>query len=60
MTSPYRPGFEAALRLLARASEAMRARGLTRPVLVGGAAAEYYTGSMLATGDFDLCTPHPT
>lgn len=35
----------------------MRAKGYTRPVLVGGAAAEYYTGSALATGDFDLCSP---
>lgn len=57
MTSPYRPQFEAALRLLAEVSEAMRAKGYTRPVLVGGAAAEYYTGSALATGDFDLCSP---
>jgi hypothetical protein len=57
VTSPYRPEFEAALRLLAEVSEAMRARGFTRPVLVGGAAAEYYTGSAIATGDFDLCSP---
>jgi len=57
VTSPYRPQFEAALRLLAEVSEAMRAKGYTRPVLVGGAAAEYYTGSALATGDFDLCSP---
>ena len=40
--SAYRPEFEAALRLFARASEAMHARGLQRPVLVGGAAAELY------------------
>lgn len=57
MTNPYRPEFEAALGLLGQVSEAMRARGFTRPVLVGGAAAEYYTGSMIATGDFDLCSP---
>lgn len=25
--------------------------------MVGGAAAEYYTGSAIVTGDFDLCTP---
>ena len=54
--SPYRPEFEAALRLLARASEAMVARGLRRPVLVGGAAVELYTGSGITTGDFDLAT----
>ena len=33
----YRPEFEAALRLFARASEAMHRRGLQRPILVGGA-----------------------
>jgi hypothetical protein len=32
---PWRPEFLAALRLLARVSEAMAARGLPRPVLVG-------------------------
>ena len=53
--SPYRPEFEAALRLLARVSEAMHERGVQRPVLVGGAAAEFYSVSALTTGDFDLC-----
>ena len=53
----YRPQFEAALRLLARVSEAMVLRGLRRPILVGGAAAEFYSGSAISTGDFDLCTP---
>ncbi|HEY6817543.1 MAG TPA: hypothetical protein VI168_18555 [Croceibacterium sp.] len=52
----YRPEFAAALRLLAQVSEAMVARGLRRPILVGGAAAEFYTTSALTTGDFDLCT----
>lgn len=55
--SAYRPQFEAALRLFARVSEAMKARGLSRPVLVGGAAAEYYSASALTTGDFDMCSP---
>jgi hypothetical protein len=54
--SAYRPEFEAALRLFARASEAMHQRGLPRPILVGGAAAEFYSTSALATGDFDICT----
>lgn len=54
--SAYRPEFEAALRLLARVSEAMHARGLRRPILVGGAAAEFYSLSAINTGDFDLCT----
>ena len=56
MTSPYRPEFEAALRLFARVSEAMHNRGLSRPILVGGAAAEFYSTSALTTGDFDVCT----
>ena len=55
--SPYRPEFEAALLLFARISGALVARNFTRPILVGGAAAEYWSGSALATGDFDLCTP---
>lgn len=54
---PWRPEFVAALRLLARASEAMAARGLGRPVLVGGGAVEFYTGSALMTGDIDVTTP---
>lgn len=54
---PYRPQFEAALRLFARVSEALRLRGLSRPVLVGGAAAELWSTSAVTTGDFDICTP---
>ena len=53
----YRPAFVAALQLLARVSEAMVARGLPRPILVGGAAVEFYSGSAVTTGDFDLCSP---
>lgn len=55
--SAYRPEFEAALRLFARLSEAMVGRGFGRPILVGGAAAEYYSGSAVTTGDFDMCSP---
>jgi hypothetical protein len=55
--SAYRPEFEAALRLFAQMSEAMAAQGYSRPVLVGGAAVEYYSQSAVSTGDFDLCTP---
>lgn len=54
--TPYRPQFEAALRLFARVSEAMAARGLTAPVLVGGAAVELYSRSAVTTGDFDIVT----
>ncbi len=57
MTSPYRPEFEAALRVFARLSEAMKAAGYSRPILVGGAAVEFYSKSAINTGDFDLCTP---
>jgi hypothetical protein len=56
MTSPYRPEFEAALRLFARVSEAMKARGFRAPVLVGGAAVEIYSLSTINTGDFDIST----
>lgn len=52
----YRPAFEAALRLFARISEAMKARGILAPVLVGGAAVEIYSNSALTTGDFDIVT----
>jgi hypothetical protein len=58
MSSAYRPEFEAALRLFARVSGAMAARGFGRPILVGGAAAELYTTSAITTGDFDICTPY--
>jgi hypothetical protein len=54
--SAYRPEFEAALRLFARVSEAMKARGFQAPVLVGGAAVEIYSLSAIATGDFDIAT----
>ncbi len=55
--SLWRPEFLNALRLLATVSDAMAVRGLSRPILVGGAAAEYYSQSEIATGDFDLCHP---
>jgi hypothetical protein len=54
---PWRPEFLDALRMLSRVSEAMAARGLPRPVLVGGGAVEFYTGSAVMTGDIDVTTP---
>jgi hypothetical protein len=48
---PWRPEFLDALHMLARVSEGMAARGLPRPVLVGGGAVEFYTGSAVMTGD---------
>jgi hypothetical protein len=56
MTAAYRPEFEAALRLFARVSEGMKARGFQAPVLVGGAAVEIYSLSTINTGDFDIST----
>ncbi|ATE63468.1 hypothetical protein [Rhizorhabdus dicambivorans] len=52
----YRPAFEDALRTFAAISQAMADRGLSRPVLVGGAAVEFYTLGAINTGDFDLCS----
>lgn len=56
MTGHYRPEFEAALRLFAAVSEAMRERGFDPPVIVGGAAVELYSSSAINTGDFDIVT----
>lgn len=53
----YRPEFEAALALFARISCAVEEKGFLAPVLVGGAAVEFYSGSAIATGDFDVVTP---
>jgi hypothetical protein len=54
---PWRPEFLDAVRLLARLSDAMDERGLPRPVLVGGGAVEFYSGSALMTGDIDVTSP---
>jgi hypothetical protein len=54
---PWRPEFLDALRMLARVSEGLAARGLPRPVLVGGGAVEFYTGSAVMTGDIDVTSP---
>lgn len=35
----------------------MAARGFSRPILVGGGAVEFYTGSALMTGDIDVTSP---
>ena len=55
--SPWRSEFLDALRMLARLSEALARRGLPRPVLVGGGAVEFYTGSAVMTGDIDVTSP---
>jgi len=56
-SGPYRPAFVEALRLLAKISDALVARGKPRPILVGGGAVEYYSGSAMMTGDIDLASP---
>ncbi|WP_099185665.1 MULTISPECIES: hypothetical protein [Sphingobium] len=53
----YRLEFTAALEIFAQICDAMAARGFTRPVLVGGAAVEFYSMGFITTGDFDLCSP---
>ncbi|QQS12066.1 MAG: hypothetical protein IPK81_21520 [Rhodospirillales bacterium] len=54
----YADRFRAALDLVARAAEALERRGLKPPVVVGGAAAEIYSGGEIASSDFDLVTAH--
>jgi hypothetical protein len=51
---PYRAEFREALTLLAKACDAFVDRGFERPILVGGAAVELYTGGAVVSGDFDL------
>jgi hypothetical protein len=53
----FRPEFRDALVLLAKAIGNMRERGFGLPILVGGAAVEFYTGGAVTTGDFDFVTP---
>jgi hypothetical protein len=55
---PLRKEYRDAITLIAQAAGAMVRRGLTVPVLVGGAAAEFYTGGAITTGDFDFVTAY--
>ena len=54
--SEFRKEFVEALELLARAFERVVQNGYSRPVLVGGAAVEFYTGGAVVSGDFDIVT----
>ncbi len=54
--SGFRPEFTEALALLARAFDMVVAGGHARPVLVGGASVEFYTGGAITSGDFDVVT----
>jgi hypothetical protein len=51
-----RDEFIAALRLVADAVEEVASQGLSRPVLVGGAAVEFYSGGAFVSGDLDFVT----
>ncbi len=50
----YRREFKEALSLLAQAIAAASTKGASTPILVGGGAAELYTGSEILSGDLDL------
>jgi hypothetical protein len=52
----FRPAFIEALSLLAQACDDLADKGYERPVLVGGAAVEFHTGSFVVSGDFDFVT----
>jgi hypothetical protein len=54
----YRKEYLDGLRLLSHAFDIAEERGASRPVIVGGGAVEYYTGSEFMSGDFDLVAPH--
>jgi hypothetical protein len=54
MTESYRPEFLAVLRKLAEAFDRATRRGARLPVIVGGAAVEFYTMSIVQSGDVDL------
>src|SRR5262245_41499635 len=47
-----------ALILLAKVCGEVVEKGYPHPVLVGGAAVEFYTGGAVVSGDFDFVTPH--
>jgi hypothetical protein len=51
---PLRPEFLEALDLFAKATDRMAGKGMSAPVLVGGAAVELYTGGAVVSGDFDF------
>ena len=56
MARALRAEFVAALKLLAEAFAAAEARGVEPPVIVGGAAVEFYTGGDIQSADVDLVT----
>jgi hypothetical protein len=57
---PYRDQFRKGLQLIAESGERLAQAGIPRPVLVGGAATEFYSAGAISTGDYDLVTPYQT
>jgi hypothetical protein len=55
---PLRKEYRDAIALIAKAAGALVRRGISTPILVGGAAAEFYTGGAITTGDFDFVTAY--
>lgn len=51
--SPYREASVDPLRLLVKASSAVRSQGAAAPVLVRGAVMEFDTASQIVSGEFD-------
>ena len=52
----FRPEFIEAMALLAQACDEFNAKGYPRPIVVGGAAVEFYTGGAIMSGDVDFFT----
>lgn len=52
----FRPEFGRGLALIAAATQAIEADGHPLPIIVGGAAVEFYTLGKIASGDFDIWT----
>src|SRR3954468_20639690 len=54
MDDGFRPEFTKGLEVLAAAFTAAVARGASQPVIVGGAAVEFYTAGSIQSADFDI------
>ena len=55
----FRPEYLHALRLIAAVFDDYEGRTGVRPILVGGAAVEYYTAGDIMSGDFDILAGDP-
>jgi hypothetical protein len=54
---PFRTEYLEAMKVIARVFDHYEARTQFRPILVGGAAVEYYTGGDIVSGGFDVIAP---